>query len=145
MLVAASSGNREAFAAECLQAAANQPWNENTSSHALLASAVVGSLTESQMDLASKLPPAARGRVGLRLYAFAPPGSFPQVLTSKWVEDAAMEIVRNAQGLPVERATYESLLLSMDCLKRSGSDLALQRLLQAAVKTLPRVVDTEHW
>ena len=145
VLIAAMGANKQAFATECLDVAKAQPWNENVISHALVALAIATGLDETQMGLAEKLDTAARGRVALRLYAFTAADRYPQPVVAKWVEEYAMSTLVESKGLPMDRPVYESLLLSMDCLKQAHNNEALQRVLKAALKTLPRVVDMAHW
>ncbi len=145
VLLAAMGTEREAFATESLERAQTQAWNENLAAHALLATAMTTGIEEPQAAFASRLDTMAKGRLALRLHAFAPKDHPLPPLIMSWVEAAALEVIQKAQGVPMERSVYESLLLSMDCLERAGSTGALEHVLHAALKTLPRTVDVEHW
>ncbi len=140
----AAMGDDPAFAEECLQAAQAQPWNENLVTHALLALALNGGVSEEQMKLAAKLSPAGRAHVALRLAAFAPVGSHPQTASGPWMEELALSLVTKMQN-EMDRSSFESLLNCLENLSRGGEKERITRVLAAARSAAPRLNDLDHW
>lgn len=144
-ILQAAMGDDPAFAEVCLQAAQEQPWNENLVTHALLAQALSGGVSEEQLQLAAKLGEESRARVALRLAAFAPEGSHPQTVTGPWMEELALKLAAKMQTAQVERAAFESLLNCIERLERSEEKERIARVLDAVGKATPRTNDLDHW
>lgn len=135
-----------AFTESALLVAKEQPWNEGLISHALLAAAFTDDLEEESLSVAKALDVEARGRLALRLFAFAPQTSLPLAALGPWLEEGAMTLLKSAaQGQPLERAAFSSVLQSMDGLERAGEQERLRRVLKDSMANPPRVLDADHW
>lgn len=144
-ILQAAMSDDPSFAEVCMQAAQEQPWNENLVTHALLAQALSGGLSEEQMQLAAKLGDESRARVALRLAAFAPEGSHPQSAGEPWMEELALKLAARMQTAQVERAAFESLLNCIERLERSEEKERVVRVLDALKNAAPRINDLDHW
>ncbi len=133
------------FAEACLEAAKAQPQNENLIAHALLAQALSGGVSEEQLQLAANLNVESRARVALRLAAFAPAGSHPQMKGGPWMEELALNLVKNLQMGEVQRGEFESLLNCLESLERGNDKERVIRVLDAARNAAPRINDLDHW
>lgn len=138
-------GDDPAFAETCLQAAQQQPWNENLITHALLAQALGGGVSVEQLQLAAGLGEESRARVALRLAAFAPEGSHPETVTGPWLEELALKLVARMQTAAAERAAFENLLNCLEWLERREEKKRIAHVLDAAGKATPRMNDLDHW
>lgn len=145
ILALAMDGDERPFAVHLLELAAAQPRNESLICHALLATALADQLKAEHLALASALGVQARGRIAQRLHAFALADHLPLAALAAWVEGGALAAVHGSEGRPMERAIFESLLLSMDGLQRADAKEALARVLAAVRATPPRAIDVEHW
>ncbi|WP_395743675.1 hypothetical protein [Prosthecobacter sp.] len=138
-------GDDETFAASCLEAAQQQPWNENLVTHALLAQALRGGLGEEHLQLMAKLGAESRARVALRMASFAPEGVRPQTAAGPWMEEVALSLLAKMQTAAAERPAFASLLDCLERLERSGDEERLSRVLEATGKAAPRLNDLDHW
>ncbi|MFC5454254.1 hypothetical protein [Prosthecobacter fluviatilis] len=144
VLQAAAEGD-PSFADACLEAAREQPWNENLVTHALLAQALRGGVNAEQLELAAKLDEESRARVALRLAAFAPEGTHSQADTVPWVEELALRLAARMQAGQAERAAFESLLNCLERLESGDEKERCTRVLDAVGTATPRINDLDHW
>lgn len=146
LLSQAMSEDGVTFARAATEAAKEQPWNEGLISHALLAMALNGDLDAESLTLASALKAEQRGRIALRLCAFAPTEKLPMEAIGPWLaEGSLMTLHRAPDGQPVERAAFESVLQGIEALEKAGDPEKVTGLLVAALDRPPRALDADQW
>ena len=145
VLAAAMGDDGPALAKQCLALAKEQPWNESLLSHALLATALTDVVHDEDLEVAASLSITAKGRLAQRLCAFAPLGNYPLTTVGSWLEDGAKALIQEWKGKSVDRAYFDSLLLTLDWLERAGQSDRLHHLLRASLETPPRALDITHW
>jgi hypothetical protein len=126
------------FASRIVESARAQPWNENVITHALVAVSAQETPEVTMDELMEKLSEAARGRVALRVAAFAPK---QDGVPSPLLESLAQSLLAKSKQGPITPREYENLLTALERLPKE----ARGRLLKELSGVRPRPDDVEQW
>jgi hypothetical protein len=146
LLMMAVGDEPSVFAEAARALAKEQPWNEGLISYAVISSAISDALWEDVLDLAGKLDVAARSRLALRLYAFAPVAHLPHEALAPWLQDGAMRLLNAvAEGEVLDRSDFSAVVQTLDAFERAKETGRLHDLLAEAMGKPPRPQDADHW